>query len=94
MAKTKKGKISSDEQKITTGVPNQESQAQIHRRHNQNNGKHNLDAKIDFLLKSSKITTDSRRSPPSLPHLIIGIEIKFLSHFYSRKYEMKLGSGK
>jgi hypothetical protein len=42
---TRKGKISTDEQKITTGVPNQEPQAQIHRRHNQNNGKHNLDAK-------------------------------------------------
>jgi hypothetical protein len=27
-----------------------------------------------FLLKFNKITTDSLRSPPSLPHFIIGIE--------------------
>jgi hypothetical protein len=31
--------------------------------------------KLDFSLKSNKFTTKPRRSPPSLPHMIIGIEI-------------------
>jgi hypothetical protein len=44
--------------------------------------------------KINKITTDPRRSPPSLPLLIIGMKIEFLAHFYSKKYELKLGSGK
>jgi hypothetical protein len=29
-----------------------------------------------------------------LPHFIIGMKNKFLAHFYSKKYEMKLGSDK
>jgi hypothetical protein len=29
-----------------------------------------------------------------LPSFLIGIKNKFLTHLYSRKYEMKLGSGK
>jgi hypothetical protein len=32
-------------------------------------------------------------SPFSLPHLIIEIENKFMIHFYSRNYKMKLRSG-
>jgi hypothetical protein len=44
-----------------------------------------------FLLNSSKITTESRNSPSSLPHLISGMKNEFLTHFYSRNYEMKLG---
>jgi hypothetical protein len=71
MAKTRKWKILTDEQRITTGVPNQEPLAQIHRRHNQNNGKHNLDAKIDFSIKINKSTIDSRRSPSFLPHFLL-----------------------
>jgi hypothetical protein len=38
------------------------------------------------------ITSDQWRSPYFLSHLIIEIKIKFLLHFYSRKYEMKLES--
>jgi hypothetical protein len=34
------------------------------------------------------------RSPSSLPYLIIEIKIKFLTHFYSRKYKIKLRSDK
>jgi hypothetical protein len=39
-----------------------------------------------FHFNSTRVTTDPRRSPSSLPHLI-GTKIKFLAHFYSRKYE-------
>jgi hypothetical protein len=38
-----------------------------------------------FSLRINKITSDPRRSPPSLPHLIIGMKNEFLAHFYSRK---------
>jgi hypothetical protein len=37
-------------------------------------------------LKFNVITTNPRRSPPSLPHLIIRMENKFLPHFYARHY--------
>jgi hypothetical protein len=37
--------------------------------------------KISFFIQNNKITTDPRSSPPSLPYLIIGIEIEFLAHF-------------
>jgi hypothetical protein len=33
-------------------------------------------------------------SPSSILHLIIRMEIEFLTHFYSRKYEIKLENGK
>jgi hypothetical protein len=46
---------------------------------------------IIFSLKSNAITTDPQRSPPSLPHLIIGMENKFLAHFYFRHYKNKIG---
>jgi hypothetical protein len=47
-----------------------------------------------FPFKSNKITPNSRMSPPSLPHLIYVIKIEFVAHFYSRKYKMKLKSGR
>jgi hypothetical protein len=46
---------------------------------------------IIFSLKSNAITIDSQRSPLSLPHLIIRMENRFLTHFYSRHY--KNGTG-
>jgi hypothetical protein len=50
--------------------------------------------KHDYIDANQEFTTDPRRSPPSLPHLIIEIKTKlFLAHCYSRKYKMKLGSG-
>jgi hypothetical protein len=36
--------------------------------------------KISFLLRINKITIDPRRSLFSLPHLIIGMKIEFLTH--------------
>jgi hypothetical protein len=48
-----------------------------------------------FSLKINKITSDSQRSPSSLPHMIIGTrKLEYLAHSYSKKYEMKLESGK
>jgi hypothetical protein len=49
---------------------------------------------IIFSLKSNTITTDPRRSPSSLPYLIIRLKIGFLAHLYSTKSKMKLGSDK
>jgi hypothetical protein len=48
--------------------------------------------KPSFLLKFNKITTDSWRSPPSLPHLI-GTKIWVLGSLLLYECEMKLGSG-
>jgi hypothetical protein len=42
----------------------------------------------------TRFTFNPRRSPLSLPYLISGMKNEFLTHFYSRNYEMKLGSGK
>jgi hypothetical protein len=47
-----------------------------------------------FPFKSHKIIPNPRSSPSSLPHLIHGMKIEFVAHFYSREYKMKLGSGK
>jgi hypothetical protein len=46
-----------------------------------------------FSFRNKKSTTDLRRSPPSLPHLISAMKNEFLAQFYSKNYEMKLGSG-
>jgi hypothetical protein len=54
---------------------------------------HSKVRKMILLLRSNKFTTNSYRSPFSLPHLI-RMRIYFLTHFYYRKYEMKLRSGK
>jgi hypothetical protein len=48
----------------------------------------------DFSLDLKRgITTNLQMSSPSLPHLIHVKKNKFLPHFYSKNYEMKLGSG-
>jgi hypothetical protein len=47
-------------------------------------------SKNNFLLKSIKIITESWRLSPSLPHLIIRMKNEFLTHSYSRKYEMQI----
>jgi hypothetical protein len=44
-----------------------------------------------FFIEINKATIVPRKSPPSLPHMVIGIRIEFLAHSYSRKYEIKLG---
>jgi hypothetical protein len=55
------------------------------------NNKRTQAAKRIFSLKSRKITTDHRRSPHFLPHLIIGIETEYLAHYSnSRKCKMIL----
>jgi hypothetical protein len=55
---------------------------------------HTRDAKNRFFsIEIYKTTYEPRRSPSSLPHLIIEIENEFLTHFYSTKYEMRLRSG-
>jgi hypothetical protein len=41
----------------------------------------------------TRFTSNPRRSPLSLPHLISGMKNEFLTHFYSKNYEMKLESG-
>jgi hypothetical protein len=50
--------------------------------------------KIRFFIKNNKITTNLWRSSFSLPHLIIEIKIKFLTHFYFNNAKIKLESGK
>jgi hypothetical protein len=52
------------------------------------------DAKLSLSIENDTIFVQSWRSPPSLPHLISGMKNEFLTHFYSRNYEIKLGSGK
>jgi hypothetical protein len=52
-----------------------------------------LTQKHNYIDANQEFTTDPRRSPPSLPHLI-GNENVFLAHFYTTNARMKLGSGK
>jgi hypothetical protein len=51
---------------------------------------HKQDPNKSFSLKFNKVILNLRRSPPSLPHLIIGIKDEFLTHFYSRNYENEI----
>jgi hypothetical protein len=51
------------------------------------NEEYRLNEKSVFPLRINKITYDPWRSPPSLPHLIIGIKNEFLAHFYSSECE-------
>jgi hypothetical protein len=50
--------------------------SEIKRRENE---QHTQDPKIEFSIKINSITTDPRRPPSSLPHLIIGNENEFLA---------------
>jgi hypothetical protein len=49
-----------------------------------------MQQKIFSSLKLNKNSYTCGRSPSSLPHLIIGMEIEFLAHFYSRNYENEI----
>jgi hypothetical protein len=67
---------------LTVAVPKQNGEKHIaHLR-----SKHKF-----FYYNSSKIISNSWRSPSSLPHLIIIIKIEFLPHFY---YKIKLVTDK
>jgi hypothetical protein len=54
--------------------------------------RHKLRCKTDFLLKANKFTTDPGRSPSSLTHLIIEIEIGswHTSNLGIRKYNWEV----
>jgi hypothetical protein len=58
------------------------SQTQLKIKKGTMNGTHEIKTNLFFISNPNKFS-QPRRSPPSLPHLIIEIKIEFLAHFYS-----------
>jgi hypothetical protein len=50
-----------------------------------------LHAKFDFFIEINKITTGPWSSLAYLPHLIIRIKNRFLTHFYFKHYKNEIG---